>query len=52
MSATPWSSILTSIRVWAIVVAHFGQNWGYSVLITQLPSYMKSILHFDIKTVR
>ena len=51
VSSTPWPTILSSIRVWAIVVAHFGQNWGYSMLITQLPSYMRSILHFDLKAV-
>ncbi|KAK2145734.1 hypothetical protein LSH36_660g02057 [Paralvinella palmiformis] len=45
---TPWFSILTSARVWAIVAAHFTNNWGYYTLLTCLPSYMKQVLHFDI----
>jgi len=25
------------------------QNWGFYTLLTELPTYMKNILHFDIK---
>lgn len=46
----PWKSILTSVPVWAIIVAHCCQNWGFYTLLTELPTYMKQILHFDIKT--
>jgi hypothetical protein len=48
----PWRKISTSIPVWAILVAHCCQNWGFYTLLTELPTYMKQILHFDIKTVR
>jgi hypothetical protein len=48
----PWRSILTSIPVWSILVAHCCQNWGFYTLLTELPTYMKQILHYDIKTVR
>lgn len=48
--AVPWLSIFTSIRFWAIMVAHIGQNWGFYVLLTELPTYMKTVLHFDLKS--
>lgn len=27
--------------VWAIVSAHFCENWGFYTLLTQLPTFMK-----------
>lgn len=48
-SPTPWKSILTSSFVWALVLTHFGQNWGFYTLLTELPTYLASILHFNIK---
>ncbi|KAK3885844.1 hypothetical protein Pcinc_009971 [Petrolisthes cinctipes] len=44
----PWRHILTSMPFWAIFVVHIGQNWGFYTLLTELPTYMKNILHFDI----
>lgn len=37
----PWKSIFTSAPVWAIVVSHFTDNWGFYTLLTQLPKFMK-----------
>ncbi|GBM03563.1 Putative inorganic phosphate cotransporter [Araneus ventricosus] len=48
-SAVPWKDILTSRFVWALVITHFGQNWGFYTLLTELPTYLAEILHFDIK---
>ncbi|KAH6937102.1 hypothetical protein HPB50_025563 [Hyalomma asiaticum] len=31
------------------MVTHFGQNWGFYTLLTEMPSYLKNILHFDIR---
>ncbi|KAJ1524954.1 hypothetical protein ONE63_009810 [Megalurothrips usitatus] len=45
----PWKSILTSLPFWGILAAHMGQNYGYETLLTQLPTFMKQILHFNIK---
>ncbi|KAK4008499.1 hypothetical protein OUZ56_013635 [Daphnia magna] len=36
----PWKSILTSLPVWATVVAHFAENWGFYTLLTQLPTFL------------
>ncbi|XP_054263377.1 vesicular glutamate transporter 1-like [Macrosteles quadrilineatus] len=45
----PWGKILTSMPVWAIVVAHTCENWGYYTLITQLPTFMRETLNFEIE---
>ncbi|RXG53791.1 putative inorganic phosphate cotransporter [Armadillidium vulgare] len=47
----PFKEIITSVPFWAILAAHVCQNWGYYFLLTELPTYMKNILHFDIKAV-
>ena len=49
--ATPWKSILMSPAVWAICAAHTANNWGFYTMLTCLPSYLKNVLKFDIKTV-
>ena len=49
--ATPWLAILTSPAVWATSAAHFANNWGFYTMLTCLPTYMKDILKFDIKSV-
>ncbi|BES95421.1 unnamed protein product [Nesidiocoris tenuis] len=45
----PWTSILKSLPFWAIMAAHCGQNYGYETLMTELPTFMKQILRFDIE---
>lgn len=47
----PWGKILTSPPVWGINIGHFGACWGYYTLFTEMPTYLKDILHFDIKHV-
>ncbi|XP_058788720.1 putative inorganic phosphate cotransporter isoform X3 [Phymastichus coffea] len=46
----PWKAISTSLPFWAILIAHMGQNYGYETLMTELPTFMKQILHFHIKS--
>uniref|UniRef100_A0A8C2QBL3 Sialin n=1 Tax=Cyprinus carpio TaxID=7962 RepID=A0A8C2QBL3_CYPCA len=45
----PWTSILKSMPLWAIVVAHFSYNWTFYTLLTLLPTYMNDILGFSIQ---
>ncbi|XP_042874630.1 sialin-like [Penaeus japonicus] len=45
----PLRSIFTSMPVWAIIAASIGNNFGLSVFLAQLPTYMKNILGFSIK---
>ncbi|CAG0923314.1 unnamed protein product [Notodromas monacha] len=47
----PWRQILTSVPFWALLVTHMGHNLGYWMLLTQLPTYMNNILHFEIQEV-
>lgn len=48
----PWKSILTAPCVWAIILTHGTSVFGYFTIVNQLPTYMKTILHYDIKSVR
>ncbi|XP_048209644.1 sialin [Perognathus longimembris pacificus] len=47
--SVPWMSILKSLPLWAIVVAHFSYNWTFYTLLTLLPTYMKDILRFNVQ---
>lgn len=47
----PWFDIFTAPCVWAIVITHATSVFGYFTIVNQLPTYMKEILHFDIKQV-
>lgn len=51
ISETPWAEIASSKAVWAIIVAHVGHGYGLYTLLTLLPTYLKTALHFDIKQV-
>jgi len=46
----PWLKIFTSGPVWAILVANACGNYGAYMLLTQMPTYMKEVLKFDIKS--
>lgn len=48
--ATPWKPIFTSLPAWAIIVGNFGQNWGYSTLLTEMPNYMNKVMKFDMES--
>ncbi|ESO85642.1 hypothetical protein LOTGIDRAFT_155133 [Lottia gigantea] len=50
INPTPWRSIVSSKPVWAIIVCHFCINYGNYMIGTQLPTYMKEVLKFDIQT--
>lgn len=48
---TPWLEIFSNKVCWATFIAHFCNNWGNYLFLTQLPSFMKDVLKFDIKSV-
>jgi ACS family sodium-dependent inorganic phosphate cotransporter-like MFS transporter 5 len=37
--------------MWAIIIVHCGQNWGFWMLLTEMPTYMSEIVGFSIKEV-
>ena len=62
----PWKQIATSAPVWAITATHVTQNFGkyidmtpclywtlpgYYILLTELPNYMKNVLHWEEKAI-
>lgn len=49
LKKVPWKQILTSKAVYAFIVAHFCETWGFYTLLTELPTYMKDVLKFDIQ---
>jgi len=46
----PIKAIFTSVPFYAILIVHCCQNWGFYTLLTEMPTYLSQILHFDIKT--
>lgn len=36
----PWKAIFTSTAVYAIIVSHCAENWGFYTLLTQLPTFL------------
>ncbi|CAG9788541.1 unnamed protein product [Diatraea saccharalis] len=45
----PWRSMLLSAPVWAIIITHGASVFGYFTVVNQLPTYIESILHYNIK---
>lgn len=43
------SQVLTSLPFLAILVAHTCSNWGWYMMLIELPFYMKQVLKFNIK---
>lgn len=35
--------------MWATTVAHVGHNWGFWLLLTEMPTFIHSVLKFDLK---
>nr|KAG5687655.1 hypothetical protein BaRGS_027547 [Batillaria attramentaria] len=48
-SRVPWCTLLKSPAVWGIIITHTCSNFGTYTFLTNIPTYMKEVLHFDIK---
>jgi ACS family sodium-dependent inorganic phosphate cotransporter-like MFS transporter 5 len=48
--STPWLKLLTTKACISIYVAHFCSNFGIYLFLTQLPTFLKDVLKFDIKS--
>ncbi|XP_044003331.1 putative inorganic phosphate cotransporter isoform X2 [Aphidius gifuensis] len=46
---TPWFAILTSIPVWALLIAQCSQAWGFWMLLAKTPAYMDNALGYKIQ---
>jgi ACS family sodium-dependent inorganic phosphate cotransporter len=47
--AIPWAKIFREPAVWAIVMAHLCNNFGFYILLLWLPSYLDHIFHVPLK---
>lgn len=45
----PWRAMCTSLPLWAILITQCGQAWAFYTQLTELPTYMKNILHMNIE---
>lgn len=45
----PWKAIFRSKPFYGILIAHTCSNWGWYMLLIELPIYMKGVLKFEIK---
>ncbi|XP_052747615.1 putative inorganic phosphate cotransporter [Galleria mellonella] len=48
-ASVPWSRLLRSRGLYAIVIAHTGYTWGNLFLYSEVPSYMSKIMGVNIK---
>ena len=47
----PYLKILTSVPVWAIIIAEFANGWGIFMIITEGPNFISKVLDRDITSV-
>jgi MFS transporter, ACS family, solute carrier family 17 (sodium-dependent inorganic phosphate cotransporter), member 5 len=47
--SVPWKSIFTCVPLWALLITQCGQSWAFYTQLTELPTYMANILHFNIQ---
>ncbi|XP_037911071.1 putative inorganic phosphate cotransporter isoform X2 [Hermetia illucens] len=45
----PWKAIITSAPMLALICAQIGHDWGFFIMVTDLPKYMSDVLNFPIK---
>lgn len=52
IASTPWSDIVRSKPVYAIVVANFCRSWNFYMLVLYQSSYLKHRFNFAVEEVR
>lgn len=50
-SPPPWKALFTNAAVWALIVAHFCNNWSLYVLLSWLPTFVNKGLGVDYAAV-
>lgn len=43
--------MFTSVPVYALMLTHFGQNWGFLTVLNLMPTYMNNVLHIHVNEV-
>ncbi|XP_066974260.1 vesicular glutamate transporter 1-like [Macrobrachium rosenbergii] len=44
----PWKDIATSMPFWCLIIFAFGDGVGFFTILTEIPSYLNNIQHFDL----
>ncbi|XP_010898587.1 sialin [Esox lucius] len=47
--SVPVLPMMLSVPLWATIVSQMCANWSYYTLLTSLPTYMDTVLHFDLR---
>lgn len=47
--SVPLYPMVFSVPLWAIIITQMCGNWSYYTMLTSLPTYMDSVLHFNLK---
>ncbi|XGW14763.1 hypothetical protein V3C99_000774 [Haemonchus contortus] len=49
LTTVPWKTILLSLPVWAITICNFCRSWTFFLLLGNQLTYMRDVLHLDIR---
>jgi MFS transporter, ACS family, solute carrier family 17 (sodium-dependent inorganic phosphate cotransporter), member 6/7/8 len=49
IATTPWRDFMTSLPVYAIIVANFCRSWNFYLLVLFQASYLQTAFHFQIE---
>lgn len=47
----PWLEFVKSGPVWALIIGNFCTDWGLYTFLTNIPTFYKEVLNFDITSV-
>ncbi|XP_062589039.1 vesicular glutamate transporter 3-like isoform X1 [Saccostrea cucullata] len=47
----PWRKILTSVPVWALLLANFTRSWVFAMIITEIPQYYADAYALNVATI-
>ncbi|XP_022220137.1 sialin-like [Drosophila obscura] len=48
--AIPWKPLMLSIPMLSLIISQMGHDWGYYVMVTNLPLYMADVIRFSIRS--
>lgn len=51
LAPTPWKAIALSVPLWGLIIGQIGHDWALFTIQTDLPKYMKSVMHFTVAQV-
>ncbi|KAH8413264.1 hypothetical protein KR009_009278, partial [Drosophila setifemur] len=47
---TPWKAIFTNVPMYALICAQIGHDWGFYIMVADLPKYMHDVMRFSIRS--